>query len=112
MAAAPNIMVGTDLQVLAGTSTENNIQGNLTVSGTITGNVTGDITGNVSGSVTGDFTGAVTLNSFTVLTVPDATASTAQCIFVSDATGAHVTGSLCFSNGTDWIDVTTGIAVA
>ena len=33
-------------------------------------------------------------------------------IYVSDATGAHVTGSLAFSNGTSWIDVTTGIAVA
>jgi hypothetical protein len=33
-------------------------------------------------------------------------------IYVSDATGAHVTGSLAFSNGTSWIDVTTGVAVA
>lgn len=33
-------------------------------------------------------------------------------IYVNDATGAHVTGSLCFSNGTSWIDVTTGVAVA
>jgi hypothetical protein len=32
-------------------------------------------------------------------------------IYVSNATGAHVTGSACFSNGTSWIDVTTGIAV-
>lgn len=32
-------------------------------------------------------------------------------IYVSDATGLHVTGSLAFSNGTSWIDVTTGIAV-
>lgn len=35
-----------------------------------------------------------------------------QAIYVSDATGAHVTGSLCVWNGTSWIDQTTGIAVA
>lgn len=33
-------------------------------------------------------------------------------IFVSDAVGATLTGSQCFSNGTVWIDTTTGIAVA
>jgi len=31
-------------------------------------------------------------------------------IYISDATGASVTGSLCFYNGTSFIDVTTGIA--
>lgn len=35
-----------------------------------------------------------------------------QSIYVADATGAYVTGSLCFWNGTNWIDVTTGVAVA
>jgi hypothetical protein len=34
-----------------------------------------------------------------------------QMIYVSDATGAHVTGSAAFWNGTSWIDVTTGVAV-
>jgi len=33
-------------------------------------------------------------------------------IYVSDATGASLTGSMCFSNGAVWIDVTTGAAVA
>lgn len=32
-------------------------------------------------------------------------------IYVSDAAGAIVTGSMCFSNGTVWVDVTTGAAV-
>ena len=31
-------------------------------------------------------------------------------IYISDATGSNVTGSLCFYNGTAFIDVTTGIA--
>jgi hypothetical protein len=39
------------------------------------------------------------------------TGTAGQVIYVSDATGAHVTGSLCFFNGTAWIDVTTGVAV-
>jgi hypothetical protein len=34
-----------------------------------------------------------------------------QPIYVSNATGAHVIGSLCFWNGTSWIDTTTGVAV-
>jgi hypothetical protein len=37
-----------------------------------------------------------------------------QVLYVSDATGLHVTGSLCFSTAADnthWIDVTTGVAV-
>ena len=31
-------------------------------------------------------------------------------VYISDATGSNVTGSLCFYNGTAFIDVTTGIA--
>ena len=50
------------------------------------------------------------LKTFTVATLPSQLAG-AQ-IFVSDATGASLTGSQCFSNGTVWIDVTTGAAVA
>lgn len=37
--------------------------------------------------------------------------ATGLVIYVSDATGSGVTGSLCFYNGTDFIDVTTGVAV-
>ena len=37
-----------------------------------------------------------------------------QMIYVVDATGAHVTGSMAFWNANTghWIDVTTGVAVA
>lgn len=52
------------------------------------------------------------LKSYTVATVPSVAGTAGQIIYVSDATGASVTGSLCYSNGTSWIDVTTGIAVA
>lgn len=75
-------------------------------------------------SVTGDtvvgttsVTGA-TVTATTMLNAPvyakaslPAVGTGGRVIFVSDATGAHVTGSLAFSNGTSWIDVTTGVAV-
>ena len=48
--------------------------------------------------------------TFTLATLPTATAG--LLIYVSDATGASLTGSLCFGNGTDFVDVTTGAAVA
>ena len=59
-------------------------------------------------------TGLMTAKSYTKTTLPSAT-SVGQVIYVSNATGSGVTGSLCFSNATgtaNWIDVTTGIAVA
>lgn len=52
------------------------------------------------------------VQSFTLATLPTDLGFGGELIYVSDATGASVTGSLCFSNGTDWIDVTTHIAVA
>ena len=48
--------------------------------------------------------------TFTLATLPTATAG--LLIYVSDATGASLTGSLCFCNGTNFVDVTTGAAVA
>jgi len=48
--------------------------------------------------------------TFTLATLPTATAG--LLIYVSDATGASLTGSLCFGNGTNFVDVTTGAAVA
>ena len=48
--------------------------------------------------------------SYTLATLPTATAG--LVIYVSDATGASLTGSLCFGNGTNFVDVTTGAAVA
>ena len=60
-----------------------------------------------SGPVISD-NGFVT-SSYTVATVPTATAG--LVIYVSDATGASLTGSLCFGNGSAFVDVTTGAAV-
>ena len=48
--------------------------------------------------------------TFTLATLPTATAG--LLIYVSDATGASLTGSLCLGNGTNFVDVTTGAAVA
>ena len=56
--------------------------------------------------------GPVANQSYLKATLPSAASNIGGTIYVSDATGAHVTGSLAFSNGTSWIDVTTGIAVA
>jgi hypothetical protein len=50
-----------------------------------------------------------TVGTYTLATVPEVGAG-GGCIFVSDATGASLTGSLAYSNGTVWIDVTTGAA--
>ena len=58
--------------------------------------------------------GPNTLTSYVKGSLPPYTVAGAL-IFVSDATGAHVTGSQCFSvTGPTgpWIDVTTGVAVA
>lgn len=86
----------------------------------LTGNLTGKVMTADQPNITnvgtlGSLTvsGMVTLGSFTKAALPTATKA-GQMIFVSDATGAHVTGSLCFSSaaGTaSWIDVTTGVAV-
>ena len=61
-----------------------------------------------SGPVISD-NGFVT-SSYTVATVPY-TATAGLVIYVSDATGASLTGSLCFGNGSVFVDVTTGAAV-
>jgi len=52
------------------------------------------------------------LQTFTLATLPTNLGFGGELIFVSNATGASLTGSLCFSNGTVWIDVTTHVAVA
>lgn len=49
----------------------------------------------------------VKLPSYTVATLPSVV-NAGAVIYVSDADGSSETGSLCFSNGTNWIDVTTG----
>lgn len=63
-----------------------------------------------NGGNTPTFANAVGLASYAKASLP--TGSTGQVIYVSDATGAHVTGSVAFYNGTHWIDVTTGTTVA
>ena len=65
----------------------------------------GDVTGSVDASA-----GTLEVAQYTVLTVPSA-ATVGQIIVVTDATSAG-TGTICFSNGSDWIDVYTGVAVA
>ncbi len=58
--------------------------------------------------------GLAGFKSYAKGSLPLATA-VGQVIYVSDATGAHVAGSLAFANATgaaNWIDVTTGLAVA
>ena len=57
------------------------------------------------------FTGVPSLPTYTVGALPTV-GSGGGMIYVSDATGASLTGSMCFSNGAVWIDVTTHIAVA
>lgn len=53
--------------------------------------------------------GVSVFRSFILASLPSVVAG--GQIFVSDATGASLTGSMCFSNGTVWIDSTTGVAV-
>lgn len=53
---------------------------------------------------------AITNASYAKASLPSAT-HVGQQIYVNNATGAHVTGSLAFWNGTNWIDVTTGVAI-
>jgi hypothetical protein len=50
------------------------------------------------------------LTSYAVASLP-VVGTAGGIIYVSDATGSGVTGSMCFSNGVAWIDVTTGIGV-
>jgi hypothetical protein len=57
--------------------------------------------------------GVITLGTYTKAVLPTAT-TPGQMIYVSDATGLHVTGSVCFSTAAgavNWIDTTTGVIV-
>jgi len=55
------------------------------------------------------FTGTVTLPSYTLTTLPAATVA-GKLIYVSNANAAA--GAVAFSNGTNWIDPSTGLPVA
>lgn len=78
--------------------------------GAVTGNVTGDVTGNV----TGNTAGFVTPPEYTLATLPtNASYADGTLIYVSDATNVGAgTGTICFNNGTNWVDISTGLTVA
>ena len=71
--------------------------------GAITGNVTGNVTGAVDAS-------AATLEAPQALVgaLPSA-ATVGRILVVTDANSGA--GTVCFSDGSDWIDVKTGVAV-
>jgi hypothetical protein len=73
-----------------------------TVAATFVGDVTGDVTGNV--------TGAVTLPSYAVAGLPTAATSTGMLVHCSD--GGAGSPCLAYSNGTNWLQVALGGAVA
>lgn len=66
------------------------------------GNVTGNVTGNITQNA------PMKLRSYTLSTLPSAAANEGSLIYVSNAGD----GEVAFSNGTDWISVVTGAAVA
>jgi hypothetical protein len=68
-----------------------------------------DLGTTVATVATPTFTGTVGFPTYTIGTLP--AQATGHQIYVSDATGLTLTGSMCFSNGTVWIDVTTGVLV-
>ena len=69
----------------------------------MTGDLTGDVDAeSVSASV------MLTAPSYAFANLPDEAANAGGIIFVTDADPAP---ALCFSDGSDWIDILTGIAV-
>lgn len=83
--------------------------------GAVTGNITGNVTGDVTGNVTGNLTGAVDSSAATmeapqalVGALPAAT-TVGRLLVVTDANSGA--GTLCFADGSDWIDIKTGVAV-
>jgi energy-converting hydrogenase Eha subunit B len=83
--------------------------------GAIVGNVVGNVTGNVAGNVTGNVTGSVDASGGTlriasalVGALPAATTA-GRLLYVTDANSGD--GTVCFSNGSAWIDIKTGAAV-
>jgi|Laugresu1bdmlbdd_1035124.scaffolds.fasta_scaffold202749_2 hypothetical protein len=76
--------------------------------GAIVGNVTGNVVGNLTGSVDAS-AGTVRIVSALLSALPPATVA-GRLLYVSNAnTGA---GTVAFSNGSAWIDIKTGLAVA
>ncbi len=91
---------------------EGSVTGDITgdITGNVTGDVTGDLTGNVVGNLTGDVAGIIQLTSYTVATLPDAATGIGKLIAVIDGD----TGNPClaYSNGTNWLRIVFGAAVA
>lgn len=66
---------------------------------------------------TNGFVGLITVPTYTVATLPDATLNTGAVAFASNAlkaseTTGNGTGNLVFSDGTNWIRVDTGATAA
>ena len=71
------------------------------------GGVTGNVTGNVTGAV--DASGATLEAPQALVGALPSAAVVGRILVVTDAnTGV---GTVCFSDGSDWIDVKTGLAV-
>jgi hypothetical protein len=64
----------------------------------------------VAGGVTGDVTGAITPTGYTVAGLPAAADSTGMVVYCSN--GASGDPCLAFSNGTNWLQIAIGTAVA
>jgi hypothetical protein len=62
--------------------------------------------GNITG-IASAVSGAVTLQGFTVATLPTVVVN--GIIVVTDANSGA--GTVCFGKGTSWIDISTGVAV-
>jgi hypothetical protein len=111
---APNVMTSSNPAVLDG-----GVDGAVIYGDKIPAQVVGDlkVTGSITavGAITGPV-GPVTVSSYAKASLPTPTA-VGEMIYVNDATGAHVTGSLAFAVFTvtgptgPWIDVTTGTKV-
>jgi hypothetical protein len=61
----------------------------------------------------GSIAGFITPPAYTLATLPtNASYTNGTMIYVSDATNVGAgTGTICFNDGTDWIDISTGLAV-
>lgn len=68
------------------------------------------VSGGVTGDVTGDVAGAITPTGYTVATLPAAASNSGKVVYCSD--GATGDPCLAFSNGTNWLQIAIGSAVA
>ena len=64
--------------------------------------------GSVTGDTTGNVTGTIQLTSSTVAGLPTASTNVRRLYYVSNAAGGP---TIVFSNGTNWIDLITGVTV-